>query len=383
MAKFGEIETVVTKPVRVNLRSVDKELAGLWRMAAEGGVPGVSAPISRVLVANLLVYASSDEDAGKAAAAIEELAASHPTRAVVVDAQPGEAGRELDADVSVMCSIGERGRRLCGEEVRLHAHGLTAEALGTIMPVLEPDLPVYLWTPGDLTPDHEVFANLAQVVDHWIIDSRRFTHWTDSLDLVTSLALGREPPVILHDLSWIAISQLREMVAQLFDPQLARDYLRGVTKIEIVFKPSDARKPAVEAVMLAAWLISRLGWQRNGSLGELSGTWTIPVVDDGRQISILLQPRPDARLPLEETLIESELDGRTVSFRCAVSDRTDEVALETVAPDLPGGRRTLTLDAPSLASEVGQALDAPGSDRIYHSVYPIMHDLMRQIEARA
>jgi glucose-6-phosphate dehydrogenase assembly protein OpcA len=250
---------ISTEPVRVDVKSVDRELSNLWRKAAEGDMPGVSAPLTRTLLSNLVVYAANEADAEAAAQVVVELAADHPSRAVVVDAQPDGAERKLEADVSMFCSIGERGRRLCGELVRLHAHGLGAEALGTIMPMLAPDLPVYLWTPGTLHGDTQVYHDLAQIADHWIIDSRAFAD-DQAFDVVEQACRRNNPPVIIHDLAWISASRWRELVARLFDPRSAREYLTGVTQVDIIHKLGD-----VEAIIMAAWLDNPASVERPAS----------------------------------------------------------------------------------------------------------------------
>ena len=242
MAEDRGAEAIATEPVKVDIRSVDAELSSLWTKAAEGGLPGVSSPVARVLLSNLLVYATSDTEANEARDIINQIAADHPARVVIADAEPGEPRPELKADLSMLCSISEYGRRLCGEEVRIHTHGITSEALGSILPLLAPDLPIYIWTTGDLIADDEVLRELSHVADHWIIDSRRSQNWAASLKRVYNITLQHELSVIPHDLAWIALSDWREVIAQFFDSSTARKYIPGIISITINYRPNEQAK---------------------------------------------------------------------------------------------------------------------------------------------
>lgn len=362
---------ISTKPVRVDVKSVDRELSSMWRKAAEGDTPGVSAPLTRTLLSNLVVYATDEAEAEAAAQVVVELAANHPNRAIIVDAQPDGAERKLEAEISMFCSIGERGRRLCGEQVRLHAHGLRAEALGTIMPMLAPDLPVYLWTPGSLQGDGQVYRDLAQFADHWIIDSAAFAD-DQAFEVVDRAGRGSKPPVIIHDLSWVAAARWRELVARLFDPRPAREYLTGVTQVEIIHKPENT-----EAIMMAAWLISQLQWNDPQVRRVSASDLVITVKVDGRPLTLNLKASKAAKWAVDEVVITSSIDAGTGVFRAARSDNEEEAVTESQAPDIPDVRNIVSTPPVSLSSAVCQALDAPGADTLYGRAYPVARELTR------
>ena len=192
--------TVSPQPVIVDVGSVDKELASLWTKTVQGAAcPGASAPVSRVLLSNLLVYALTDSDSDEAENTISEIAADHPTRAVIVDAHPSDRSHALQAELSVFCNISDRGLRLCGEQIRLRVHDSSPAAIGTIIPLLAPDLPIYLWTPANISTDDETLERLTHITDHWIIDSRKFDGCADRLQCAISSSIRDEPSVPLHD----------------------------------------------------------------------------------------------------------------------------------------------------------------------------------------
>jgi glucose-6-phosphate dehydrogenase assembly protein OpcA len=380
MADVSESGVMATEPMSVEVGSVEKELAKLWRSAAEGGAPGVSAALTRTLLSNILVYAQSDSEADRAMDAIFGLAALHPARVIIADTEPLSKDRSLGVEISMLCNIGDRSRRLCGEEIRIHTHGLDQSALGTIMPLLIPDLPVYLWTPGEPGAEVGILRDLAHICDHWIVDSRDFASLGDSLRAVVSLGPGREPALTLHDLAWSSLSQWRETIAQHFDPAPAREFLPKIRSVRIVYRTINEPRPSVEALLTASWLIARLNWREPKVSVEKNGDWTISVIADESPVSINLNAKPDARASIEEVSFECEADGKRGEFRSAIADRVDEVILEANVPGVPATRRTVRFSRPTPSDELLRILDSTGADTLYEQALPVFRDLAGQAE---
>ena len=378
MAQIEEGGTIITEPIKVNAESVDRELADLWKMAVDGRIPGTAAPVTRSILSNLVVYAVSRANADEAAQAVVELIADHPSRVIIVDAESGKPESKLEADVSMLCNITEHGRRLCGEEIRFHTHGVASAALGTILPVLVPDLPIYLWTPGDLVWDKEFLGNLTRISDHWIVDSRQFTNRLEQFKLAVSLGPDHKLPTALHDLAWTSLSQWRNLVAQHFDPLPAREYLRGVYDVTIICGSSSDERPNIESLMMAAWLISRLDWHAPQINKETDGTWVIDAGFNEHEVQIHLKSKADAKLPIEGVVIESDLNGKHGTFRSTIADRPDEVTIEVEAADIPNIRRTIRLVSESLSREVRQVMDSTSRDMLYEQALPIVQELIGQ-----
>lgn len=380
MAEKGQ-SAISTEPVRVNIGSVESTLTGMWSMVVEGQVPGVSAPLTRTIIANVLVYAASDDEAAEAMSIISELSADHPIRAIVADAAPGEPQHELDADVSMLCRITDRGRQLCGEEVRLHAHGLSEAALGSILPVLLPDLPVYFWTPGDIMPDRDIYKQFVGISDHWIIDSRRFQKKLDGLRFATSSGFEHDPHVMLHDLAWISLSHWMDAIASHFDPIPAREYLDGLKNIIITYKSHSKNEPNIESVMLAAWLIDRLDLEYQEISICDDGGWEIHLQFEGKDVSIFLRPDQHAKQSICETIIESSHnDGRKGVFISKWLD-TNEILIESDVSDITHIRKLIQPESISYISEVHSGLDAAGKDMLYEHALPIIVNLLAGVES--
>lgn len=367
------------QPIKVDVSAVEGELAKQWRAAIEK--EDIGPATTRVILSNLLVYSSNDKDADDAMAVISDVIAGHPSRAIVVDDEPAPPEQARQADVSMICSIGERGRRLCGEVVRIHAHGSPESMFGSIMPVMIADLPTFLWNPSDLVWDRSLIRRLLQISDQWVVDSRKFASWSARFEFVESFALQAQAPIIVHDLAWVSIISWREAIARMYDPISARDYLLGVKGIEIECASQADGKPHVTSLLLAAWLMQRLelGFDR---VEAKDGEWTVTASSDHGPVMIRLKTNAQAKSSLTNVTIESELDGKHGIFRAALSDHTDNVSIEVNAPDAAVVPYATRMASASLRDDVTQVMNGLASDVLYRQALPIIRKMAAGIEGQ-
>ena len=236
------VTTVTSAEVVTDLPNVDSALSNLYQTAA--GTAEGPAPVIRALLANVVVYACTDEEADEAADAISEASGTHPCRAVIL-----QTGDSAGASVSAVCGITERGdRRLCGEIIRLRAPA-GSDATGLVLPLLAPDVPVHLWTPcrSSHLDGPERFKELTGIADQVIVDSRRFRDLRAGLGAVTGICRERGQSCVAHDLAWISLLAWRELTAQHFDPPVFRDQLDQIRQITVQFRRENVRMPSQRA----------------------------------------------------------------------------------------------------------------------------------------
>lgn len=368
-AKSEQISAAVTQPVRIDVGSVEAELAGIWRAAIGGCVPQTSAPATRAILSNLLIYAATHAEANEAKGAATAAMGDHPARTIITDAE--DIAPERQADVAMLCNITEQGRRLCGEEIQLHPHKTTAAAVSMILPLLVPELPIYLWTPGDLVWKQDIAQHLVHIADHWIFDSRKFSDRLQCFRSIIDLGLQTRPQVVIHDLAWVSLSQWRESIARHFDPLPARAYLRGVTGVEIIYSGNTDEPPNMESLLLACWLICRLGWRLSG-MNSPNGHHAIRVTVDNNELAIQLTPSQETKPAIEEVHIEAELDGKHAIFQSKHSKDINEVIMQADAPDLPQARHTIRMPDAKLSDMLLQVLNTPGADKIYEQAITLI-----------
>jgi hypothetical protein len=106
------------------------------------------------------------------------LAERHPSRTIILVPRP-EDEDSLDARVALQCfPLAGEQRHVCSEVIELHLRGRRAAAPASIvLPLLLPDIPVFLRWRGQPSFASDVFGRLADVVDRLArVDRRRDRH---------------------------------------------------------------------------------------------------------------------------------------------------------------------------------------------------------------
>lgn len=170
------------------------------------------------------------------------LAELHPSRTILLF--PQEDGRDaLDADVAIECySLPELERNVCTEVIELRLHGsLAAAPASVVLPLVLPDLPVFLRWRGRPDFGSPAFEQLVDVVDRLVVDSRE---WGDVAECYPELAPYFDR-VAISDIVWGRTLRWRRAIAELWPGVSAADELH-------------VRGPLPESLLLRGWLASRL-----------------------------------------------------------------------------------------------------------------------------
>lgn len=199
---------------------------------------------TRTSVVNLVVLATTDEEAQRACAAVRDLGGRHPGRSIVVVCEADGEGAGVDAEVSLHGAVAE-GHAVWSEDVTLRARGEVARHLDSLVePLVLPDIPCVVWLIGTPVDPSEALLATADAV---LVDARE----AGDRELLATIAdLGRHHTVI--DLSWIRLRPWRELFARLFDGAPFRPFVAGVVAAEVTGKWGPRH-------LLGGWLGSRLG----------------------------------------------------------------------------------------------------------------------------
>ena len=169
------------------------------------------------------------------------LAERHPSRTLLLF--PQDDGRDdLDADVSLQCfELPDLERNVCTEVIEVRLHGERAEApASVVLPLVLPDLPVFLRWRGQPPFGAGAFEQLLDVVDRLVVDSRE---WPDAPGCYEQL-IPCFDRVAVSDIVWTRTLRWRRAIAQLWPVEPRRLRVVG---------------PVQDASLLAGWLRSRLG----------------------------------------------------------------------------------------------------------------------------
>jgi glucose-6-phosphate dehydrogenase assembly protein OpcA len=282
----------------LDVQSVERELSRLWKEntgASEGEGEQESA-VMRARVLNLMVYTSREAALEEVNRMLGEITSAHPCRVIVMLAETGEPDEDIEMFVSAHCfSAGGEGiRNLCGEQLTLKACGrYTVELPSASVPLLVPDLPVFLWWRDAPRLGDETFASLMHAADRVIIDSVAFRNpYEDVLELVTLLGSRHQHAAAISDLNWARLTSWRTLLCGFYDVEEYRRGLEKIDRVRVEYVPHDFARGAIapKALILAGWLASRLGWRLGAgqALSPLapSNEWRVRLEKDGRSIEL-------------------------------------------------------------------------------------------------
>ena len=152
----------------VTIRQIEQELGRLRHAAAAPG----SAPNLRTSVMTHLAWvperwvdAATDTLAG--------MGERHPSRTILLLPRPDDPRDALDGEVDLRCFVraGEQGQ-VCSEVISLGLCGPRAKAPGSVaMPLLIPDLPVFLRWRGEPWFGDPALDQLTEIADRLVLDS--------------------------------------------------------------------------------------------------------------------------------------------------------------------------------------------------------------------
>ena len=352
--------------------ALERELARMRRtMDAQTREQGV--PVARASVLNLVVFASREIHARRAAATIGELATRHPSRAIVVVTDRERDGRPPQLEMHCHLTTPGGAHQVSYEQILIRARGDSDRRLvSAVIPLLLPDLPVFLWWTETPPLDAAYFEQLLGLADRLIVDSGDFARPDRTLPRLHSVARSGHGRYGLTDFNWTRITPWRELTSQFFDVPAWRPFLDGITGIRVGFSvDADGREihPS-QALLLIGWLASRLGWRAVESLApsEAGGLLFAMRRGDGQEIRVRVRPRFSRGLEegdLSGLRIQSTDGDRHAEF---VVKRSEEGGHATALVTI-GGRgmteRIVPLGKPGVSDLLGEELTIARSDAIY------------------
>lgn len=262
---------------------IPRALAELWGPAAEAAQDGDGTPsVTRISLGTIVVICQAVREA-EVGDLLNRLSERHPSRAIlaVVDET---AGHEVTAQVSASCHLAVPGEpQICSERIRL---GLGPDGLerlpGTVLPLLEPDVPATLWWELPDVPPADLCEQLGRVMDRCVTD---LTRADDAAGIYRRLVETACEPI--SDLAWFRARNWREAIARGFDSPAHLTALPAIDAVEVTTAAvTDGQ--LLPAALLGGWVAGQLGWT--------PAAWSDP--EDGPQsggylVSHTLWRRPD------------------------------------------------------------------------------------------
>jgi glucose-6-phosphate dehydrogenase assembly protein OpcA len=350
------------RPVEVS--AIEHELGQLWNAAREDTPDGQ--PLVRSCVLNLVVYVTSDEEAGHAGEVVAQTAGRHPSRAIIVVAEPGGESR-LEASMAAHCQVSpEGGRRVCAEQVTLRAGGRALEELnGSVLPLIVSDLPVFLWWQDLPDAYSHLLHELLETCDRLVVDSADYPSDRAGAALADLRRLSTSHNVGLGDLNWTRLTHWREFLAQFFDGPPGRDYLERLSRVEVEIASVHGQEADLtEGLLLVGWLASRLQWHvpDDDHIGE-AGPLDNGLIGPAGTVTVDMKPDPGH--PGEGLQSVRLLAGDEARFE--VSRKAEDEACVAISAETPEGSysRVVHMDPPPDAALLSEELDRLEHDAVF------------------
>ena len=308
-------ETLTWSGRAVDTAQIEAELARL-RFQAAGEPAGGEGFAIRTSLLNLVAYAENEESARQASRTIEVLAGHHPSRALIVIARPAAGDSRIDAQLAAHCHISASlEQQVCCEEVTLTISGPAAQHLHSIIiPLLVPDLPVYVWWTGRLPRARHMFEQLIETADKIIVDSASFTGRA-GLQRLAQLC----PDVAgcpLGDLNWERLAPWRRVLAQSGEMSGTDTHAEPVSAVAVGYAGSAKGQVPAQTLLILGWLATRLGWDTAAAQTPASGGLIVPA---GRQ-QVSIRVTPEGRgAGAPAGLVSVQLQGRAGGLAQSVS----------------------------------------------------------------
>ncbi len=247
---------------------VEEELMILWHLALDNMRISQNMNV-RTSVLNLVICTPDTDSAYRASTLLRELSNTHIARVTLVIL---DTRSDLPSSATTWVTL--RSFPIVSDLMRHHFEQVTVHLSGNavrsaapiVQSLLKADLPAYLWWTSDLPADANLLNTLVAISSRAIVDSSTFAQPEEEIRTLSSL-LQSAPACALSDFNWERVTPWRELIAQFFDVAEYRPYLVHVDTIEIEHSLPESGQDgttssanAVRALLLAAWLKTRLGW---------------------------------------------------------------------------------------------------------------------------
>ena len=341
---------------RVPLARVDKELTKFW--LNEAGEH--DEPVTRTSTMNFIILTADRESLERCNDIIPRISLHHPSRVILVYIDPQDETREITSFVSGNCQVSMHGnKQICCEHITLLTGiGGSANLSGAILPLLLPELPVFLWCPDVLLFKRLPQSEFIGVVDRLILAlPGRMQALPDFMDWLEDIVVLSKD-VRISDITWSQLTNWREAIAQFFDDEEREHDLLNIGQVRI-----ETGEPiSTFAFLVAAWLATLLDWRLERYEAHATGQVFSFKNSTGSDVSVnivageadpLLAGIKRVRIACAETSV----------FEAAVDNSTEISML--VKKGRHEQRHKMELKLPQMAQLLCDELDYLKADSIY------------------
>lgn len=378
--KFKSLTAGELRPA--NVATLEDELSELWRAAAED--PETEHPVMRASVLTLLAFVENEDDGRETFNLISRVIAQNPCRAILLAAEPRESPEGLSAWISAQCHLPLSGaRQVCCEQIYVRARGETVKGLdNVVLPLIVPELPVYLWWRSGRFVPPSFLDHVLRVTNRVLVDSGRFEEpEADLATLARQVERFRKADgMAFSDLNWARLTPCRELIAQNFDSDETGPCLQDLAEIKLEWQQGTGAQGSrtAQALLMTAWLASRLGWRPAARLKPSANPSRVLEFRRGeKQVRVEWVVHQAAGKPATPFQVNLKT-GSAPPANFSVTETIEEGIVRTSA-ELPGRaplERTARLVVMGEVELVNEELKFPDRDRIYEEVLNLISQMV-------
>src|SRR5205814_3237679 len=260
----------------VEVSKIDQELKKLWQ-ESQGAA-------TRASLVNLAVYSEDAGSLNKNTQLMAKITENHACRAIVIEADCKAQGDRVESWISEHCHVSRAGsKQVCSEQISfLLRGGCTTLLPSMVFSHLDSDLPFYLWWQEEFCEPMD--PQLWAWVDRVIYDSQGWEDFSAQMHLLESAEQEANQRIVLCDLNWTRLDNVRFGVAQFFDHPASHHNFAMINTLGVDFGPGFRST----AVLFAGWLAAQLNWR--GEKTDASNRLSF-VSPSGSKIDVELRER--------------------------------------------------------------------------------------------
>jgi glucose-6-phosphate dehydrogenase assembly protein OpcA len=317
--------------------------------------------VTRACTHNLAIYAPDPKSDTELNPVLAELSIAEPGRVFLMTRDPEPDS--LHAYVSAQCHLtsGKR-QQVCSEQIVVKAgENETANLPSLVIPLIVPDLPVYLWWRSDLCEEWQHFEEFVELADRVIVDSSRFEKPREALHQLLNILHKSGDATAFSDLNWNRLTPLREITAGFFDHPEARALLPAITSVDI--QTYSGCGYSTQAFLYTGWLASRLQWRSTSNLSD-SGSITMDSQKGPVRVSIFARSPGQTRLR-GITSVTLRCEQPQASFHVSFDHDTRYLRGTSELPGVRIAERTMRAELGTEEECMASEMALLGHDRIY------------------
>ena len=232
----------------VEIGKIEQELKKLWR-EGEGAM-------TRASLMNLAVYSEEPGSLQNNTQLMARITENHACRAIVIEADCDGGTDHVSTWINAHCHVSSVGsKQVCSEQISfLLKGGCTTQLPSIVLSNLDSDLPLYLWWQEEFREPMD--PQLWTWVDRVIYDSHGWSDFRSQTRLLELMQEEANQRIVLCDLNWTRLDNLRFALAQFFDHPASHHRLAKISKVRIDFAPGFRST----AILFVGWLGAQLNW---------------------------------------------------------------------------------------------------------------------------